>query len=182
MSYHTTPVAEFHAAFGHPIETAPTVPNLAQRLLRVKLLAEELLEFADGCGVGIVMDNILEHHIVVEPQPDSSCDLIECADGLADLRYLVDGGNLIFGFPGERLLAEVHRSNMSKLGADGRPVTRADGKTMKGPNYFKPDIAGVLFAQVPVVEVKEISDREWAAQDPSLREGCTVHVQGVGDI
>jgi len=153
MNYHTTPVAEFHAAFGHPIETKPTVPSAAQRLLRIKLLAEELCEFAAGAGVvltisqrpcePLAMGNY-EDVIEVREAHNAEVNLVECADGLTDLRYLVDGGNLIFGFPGDALLAEVHRSNMSKLGADGKPLTRDDGKTMKGPNYFKPDIAGVL--------------------------------------
>lgn len=153
MNYHDTPVAEFHAAFGHPIEFNPTVPSLAQRLLRVKLLAEELVEFAEAAGVVLTIEQRplqplamgnYEHVISVREARNATVDLVECADGLTDLRYLVDGGNLIFGFPGSALLAEVHRSNMSKLGADGMPVTRADGKTMKGPNYTPPDIGGVL--------------------------------------
>lgn len=148
--YHNTPVREFHQAFGHPVEPAPTVPSMDQRALRVRLLAEELTEFAEACNVTLSITQTSEggHNVMVlplDPHPDN-CNLVEAADGLTDLRYLVDGGNLIFGFPGEALLAEVHRSNMSKLGADGKPVTRADGKTLKGPNYSPPDIAAVLQA------------------------------------
>lgn len=158
---HTTPVAEFHAAFGHPIETAPTVPSLDQRLLRVKLLAEELVEFATAAGVVLTIEQrplqppAMGHYetaVSVREARNAEVDLIECADGLTDLRYLVDGGNLIFGFDGDALLAEVHRSNMSKLGADGKPVRREDGKTLKGPNYSPPDIAGVLMQSLTVVD------------------------------
>lgn len=191
MSYHTTPVVEFHAAFGHPIETRPTVPSPAQRLLRVKLLAEELVEFAEAAGVVLTIEQRprqplamgnYEHVIAVREARYAEVDLVECADGLTDMRYLVDGGNLIFGFPGDALLAEVHRSNMSKLGPDGKPVTREDGKTMKGPNYTPPDIASVLMKSIATVDLREMNNREWAAQPANLRDGCTLHVQGVGDI
>lgn len=155
MKYHDTPVAEFHRAFGHPVEYTPRVPNRAQILLRVKLLAEELCELAVAAGVrldlrshdypnpsgGTMADAFVS---VADADPRPMVDLKECADALGDLRYLVDGGNLIFGFPGEAVLLEIHRSNMSKLGADGKPVTREDGKTLRGPNYFKPDILGAI--------------------------------------
>lgn len=146
-AYHVTPVLEFHEAFGHPIATKPTVPCIAQRTLRVRMIAEELLEFAEACGVEVVVtnDGITGHKLHVQADPRMpACDLVEAADGLTDMRYLVDGGNLLFGFPGEQLLAEVHRSNMSKLGADGKPLRREDGKTLKGPNYSPPNIAAVL--------------------------------------
>lgn len=146
-TYHPTPVREFHEAFGHPVRVAPAIPSLEQRLLRVRLLAEELAEFAEACGVSLCIKDWPngQHSIgVVETWPTKGCDLIAAADALADLRYVVDGGNLVFGFPGERVLAEVHRSNMSKLGADGKPLLREDGKVLKGPNYSPPDIRSVL--------------------------------------
>jgi len=93
-----------------------------------------------------------QHHIEVREARNAEVDLIECADGLTDLRNLVDGGNLIFGFDGDALLAEVHRSNMSKLGADGRPVRREDGKTLKGPNYSPPNIATVLMQSLTLFD------------------------------
>ncbi|MEP6770261.1 MAG: hypothetical protein ABI893_00580 [Polaromonas sp.] len=148
--YHNTPVAEFHLAYGHPLELIPTVPTIEQRLLRVNMLAEELTEFAEACGVRLTISSDDDGLYVWTTAPardgDDSCNLVEAADALGDLRYIVDGGNLIFGFPGEQILQEIHRSNMSKLGADGKPITRADGKTLKGPNYFKPNIAGILHA------------------------------------
>jgi predicted HAD superfamily Cof-like phosphohydrolase len=77
--------------------------------------------------------------------PEANYDMIEAADALGDIRYITDGGNLISGFPGEAILAEIHRSNMSKLLDDGTVLRREDGKILKGPNYFKPDIKRVLF-------------------------------------
>ena len=66
------------------------------------------------------------------------------ADALADLVYVVYGMALETGIDLAAVLAEVQRSNMSKLGADGRPVYRQDGKVLKGPGYLPPDVAAVL--------------------------------------
>lgn len=134
-------VVEFHQAFGHPVETEPTTPDIADRAMRVKLIAEELLELADASGV---MLNIQHGRIHVEPKALDICDLVEVADALGDIRYLVDGANLVYGIPGDQVLREIHRSNMTKLGADGKPVYREDGKIMKGPNYERPNIDGVF--------------------------------------
>ena len=68
----------------------------------------------------------------------------ETADALADLIYVVYGMALETGIDLAAVLAEVQRSNMSKLGSDGRPVYREDGKVLKGPGYFPPDVGGVL--------------------------------------
>lgn len=148
-AYHDTCVAEFHRAFEHPISYDPkTVPSMEQRKLRVRMLAEELVELARAFGVTFTVDSIWADDeadcVTVGEIEGAAYDPIEAADALGDLRYVVDGGNLICGFPGELVLAEIHRSNMSKLGADGQPVRRADGKTLKGPNYSKPDIRRVL--------------------------------------
>lgn len=142
--YHATPVEEFHKAFGHPVELSPTVPTLNQRLLRVKLLAEELSEFAAAAGIELDVHFNGEKYEIEVVDSGGPVDLVECADGLGDIRYLANGGDLIFGFPGWRVDAEIHRSNMSKLGADGLPVRREDGKTLKGPNYSPPNLARVL--------------------------------------
>lgn len=88
-------VAEFHTTFNHPIQAAPVIPDPARCDLRVELITEELRELTAG--------------IVVE-------DLVEVADALCDLQYVLSGAILEFGlaekFP--ELFAEVHRSNMSK--------------------------------------------------------------------
>lgn len=66
------------------------------------------------------------------------------ADALADMVYVVHGTALAYGIPLDEVLAEVHRSNMSKLGLDGRPILRADGKAVKGPGFAAADVAAVI--------------------------------------
>ena len=73
-------------------------------------------------------------------------DMVEVADALGDMLYILCGTMVTHGM--QDVMVDVFRtiqeSNMSKLGADGQPIYREDGKVMKGPNYFRPDIAGVL--------------------------------------
>ena len=75
---------------------------------------------------------------------DGRRSTVEAADALADLVYVVYGMALETGIDLAAVLAEVQRSNMSKLGPDGRPVYREDGKVLKGPGYVPPDVAGAL--------------------------------------
>jgi predicted HAD superfamily Cof-like phosphohydrolase len=76
-------------------------------------------------------------------------DLVEVADAVADLLYVVYGAAVTFGIPIDEVFAEVHRSNMTKLGTDGTPIYREDGKVLKGPSYEPPDVLGVLAAHAP---------------------------------
>ena len=71
---------------------------------------------------------------------DGTRDTVEAADALADLVYVIYGMALETGIDLAAVLAEVQRSNMSKLGTDGRPIYREDGKVLKGPGYFAPDV------------------------------------------
>ena len=73
-------------------------------------------------------------------------DLIEIGDALGDMLYILCGTIIAHGFQDkiESIFDEIQRSNMSKLGADGKPIFRKDGKVMKGPNYFKPDLKKIL--------------------------------------
>ena len=73
-------------------------------------------------------------------------DLVEVADALGDMLYILCGTILEHGMQHkiEDVFEEIQKSNMSKLGADGKPIHRADGKVLKGPHYFQPDIKGVL--------------------------------------
>ena len=75
---------------------------------------------------------------------DGARDTVEAADALADLIYVIYGMALETGIDLASVLAEVQRSNMSKLGADGKPVYREDGKVLKGPDYFPPNVEAVL--------------------------------------
>lgn len=116
-------VQEFHETYGLPVKTSPTISDERTNALRISLLAEELDELKEALAEG---------------------DLVETLDALIDLQYVLDGAFLSFGMQGlkEAAFDEVHRSNMSKLGADGKPVVRPeDGKILKGPDYFKPDLA-----------------------------------------
>lgn len=116
-------VQEFHETYGLPVEGGQTLSDEKTRTLRINLLAEELDELKEALATG---------------------DLQETLDALIDLQYVLDGAFLSFGLHTVKQAAfdEVHRSNMSKLGADGKPIRReSDGKVMKGPSYFKPDLA-----------------------------------------
>ncbi|MFS4448149.1 hypothetical protein [Maribacter sp. 2307UL18-2] len=73
-------------------------------------------------------------------------DMVEVADALGDMLYILCGTILEHGMQHkiEEVFEEIQRSNMSKLGADGKPIYREDGKVLKGPNYFKPNIEAIL--------------------------------------
>ncbi|MCI5059473.1 MAG: nucleoside triphosphate pyrophosphohydrolase family protein [Alphaproteobacteria bacterium] len=116
-------VQEFHETYGLPVEAEQTTGSAKTKELRINLLQEELDELKEA----------LENN-----------DMQETLDALIDLQYVLDGAFLSFGLQDVKMTAfdEVHRSNMSKLGEDGKPIRReGDGKVMKGPNYFKPDMA-----------------------------------------
>ena len=74
-------------------------------------------------------------------------DLVEVADALGDMLYILCGTILSHGMQYKitEVFNEIQRSNMSKLGDDGKPIYREDGKVLKGPNYFKPDIKSILY-------------------------------------
>lgn len=141
-------VREFHQTFGHPTPTTIDTQDQKTRELRVSLIAEELLELCDGLGLILTIANTepLNGPIVtIKQNPNrAEVDMVEVADALADLDYVVAGANVVFGLPAERIINEVHASNMSKLGEDGKPIYREDGKILKGPNYWKPDIVSIL--------------------------------------
>ena len=115
-------VEKFHDSFGIKNNYAPTA-NIDQDifLLRHRLMSEENEEYLEACKNG---------------------DLVEIADALGDMMYILSGTILAHGLQDkiENIFEEIQKSNMSKLGSDGKPIYREDGKIMKGPDYFKPDI------------------------------------------
>ncbi len=119
-------VTEFHEAFGLDVNEGP-VANLgkSKNKLRFDLMKEENEEYLEAANNG---------------------DLVEVADALGDMLYILCGTIIEHGMQHkiEEVFQEIHRSNMSKLGEDGKPIYREDGKVLKGPRYFKPDIAKIL--------------------------------------
>lgn len=118
-------VKEFHEKFGHPIHDRPYLDDEVLNNLRYNLNHEENEELKQALD---------------------SKDPIEVFDALCDLQYVLDGAFLSLGFWKIKTegMNEVQRSNMSKLGSDGKPIKRADGKILKGPNFIEPDFKSIV--------------------------------------
>ena len=117
-------VGEFHRSYELPVRTSPTAAvGRQQTALRLSLIEEEVGELRQAAESG---------------------DLVGVADALADIVYVAYGTAHVYGIDLDAVLDEVHASNMTKLGADGRPVRRDDGKVLKGPDYRAPDVNAVL--------------------------------------
>lgn len=148
MTHSIVKVKEFHIIFGHPVSPVLTPNTKDIRMLRVKLIAEELGELCAALGVNLKLycdgKDSKSDMMVFSCKEDAEVDLVEAADALGDLDYVVQGANLVFGIPAEAVFKEIHESNMSKLGEDGKPLYREDGKIMKGPNYYPPSVKQVI--------------------------------------
>lgn len=146
MTHSVNLVRAFHLAFDHPVADTINPGDKKLRELRVRLIAEELTELCEALGVALELtsNGFASQFVCRAVKEDEEVDLVEAADALGDLDYVVQGSNLVFGFPAEAVLGEIHRSNMSKLGEDGLPVHREDGKVIKGPNYSPPDLKPIL--------------------------------------
>ena len=119
-------VKAFHTAFkiGHREEPKADL-GIDKNTLRFNLMKEENEEYL---------------------QAANNDDLVEVADALGDMLYILCGTIIEHGlqYKIEEVFEEIQRSNMSKLGEDGQPIYREDGKVLKGPNYFKPNIQFIL--------------------------------------
>ena len=137
-------VRRFHRLYGLPVRTDG--PGLERESLhmRMSLIAEEFAELVGAVYGRAARARVEAAYARAVADDDGERDTAAAADALADLVYVVYGMALETGIDLAAVLAEVQRSNMSKLGADGRPVYRGDGKVLKGPDYFPPDVAGVL--------------------------------------
>jgi len=142
---HVTPnsyvmVKEFMETFGHPVLDKPTeIGDAAWLHMRLELIREELGELYEACGY-----ETAEWLEVVPVRQMDRMDLVATADALGDLEYVVNGMALGTGIPLPEVVAEIHRSNMTKLGEDGKPIFREDGKILKGPHYEVPNLEPVL--------------------------------------
>ena len=113
-------VKKFMEVFGQEVKTKSAFPSDKIVQLRYDLIKEELDEFAQA-----IKDK----------------NLVEVADSLTDILYVTYGAGIAFGIDLDKCFDEVQRSNMSKLGEDGKPIYNDKGKVMKGPNYFQPDLS-----------------------------------------
>ena len=113
-------VGVFMKTFGQEIKTKPSLSSDKINTLRINLIEEELKE--------------LKHAI-------ENKDLKETIDALTDILYVTYGAGHAFGVNLDKCFEEVQKSNMSKLGEDGKPIYDKNGKVLKGPKFFKPNIS-----------------------------------------
>ena len=116
-------VGLFMKTFCQEVKTTPSLSSEKINNLRISLINEELEEFKEA-----IKNN----------------DLKEVVDALTDILYVTYGAGHAFGINLDKCFDEVQRSNMSKLGEDGKPIYNNAGKVMKGPKYFKPDLSKFL--------------------------------------
>lgn len=117
-------VREFHITYGLPVAEVPAHPSPEIVKLRRDLISEEYWEY----------DRAVDNE-----------DLVNIAQELADILYVVYGACLEYGIPIDKVFSEIHRANMSKLDTDGSVIRRSDGKILKGNNFKAADIESVLF-------------------------------------
>lgn len=118
-------VADFHDAFDQPVARQPNIHDDALNDLRLDLLYEELVELRKAL---------------------EARDEVATLDALTDLQYVLDGAYLSLGFSKfkDAAIREVHRSNMMKLGPNGKPIKRADGKVLKPEGWTPPNLKKIL--------------------------------------
>jgi|TARA_R110000822_G_scaffold280731_1_gene402313 predicted HAD superfamily Cof-like phosphohydrolase len=109
----------FMNTFDQEVKKSPKLPSEEVVDLRLDLIEEELQELTTA---------------------SYNEDMVEIADALTDILYVTYGMGAALGIDLDKCFEEVQRSNMSKLGADGKPIYREDGKVMKGPNYSPPNL------------------------------------------
>ena len=113
-------VGIFMKTFGQEVKVKPSLSTDKINKLRIDLIKEELYELTEAM---------------------KNKDLLEVADALTDILYVTYGAGHAFGINLDKCFEEVQKSNMSKLGKDGKPIFNEFGKVMKGPDYFKPDLS-----------------------------------------
>jgi len=112
-------VEQFMETFGQEVKTKPEFPNNDTIALRLELIEEEVGELREAIG---------------------DADMVGIADALTDILYVTYGAGHAFGINLDKCFEEVQASNMSKLGEDGKPIYREDGKILKGPDFFEPNL------------------------------------------
>ena len=147
-------VMGLHKVFGLPVGRGEVNPHFSHMdpdrvRLRVDLIVEELFELLDATGVKLIDQEtgqqIRHGDVVLLAGNYGDRNLVETLDALADLDYVVSGFAVELNHDlFVRVQNEVHCANLTKLGADGNPILRSDGKFLKGPEYIKPQIAEII--------------------------------------
>lgn len=130
-SIHYDAVKAFTVAMGQPVGQEVLSSDLDLLKMRTKLIEEETKE--------VVQETLWE-----DAYGNPKINKAELTKELADLLYVTYGMAVTFGLPIDEVFERVHRSNMSKLGDDGKPIYREDGKVLKGPNYQPPDLTDLF--------------------------------------
>lgn len=149
-------VDEFHRAFRIAQPSSPRLPDEPRAAAALESYARDAAELgrrlkaasADAGGSTLLVRlQLIQEELAELAAGFMSRDLVEVADALSDLSYVVDGTWLVTGLAPrkEACLVEVHGSNMSKLGPGGEPIIGASGRVEKGPGYFAPDLALALY-------------------------------------
>lgn len=133
MNEYERKVAEFHRVLEADIDRPLSAELLA---LRKTLLAEEMRELFDEIDAAIAA--------LQSGQPVSRETQLNMMKEMADVQYVLSGMAVTFGLPADKVFSRVHDSNMSKMGTDGKPLRREDGKILKGPNYHPPLLEDLL--------------------------------------
>jgi len=154
---HLDDVREFHEAFGAPVAERPKLPAatwntarqmaLVDALYALERLADTMRQATENEGatrwlrIGLMAEEMAEYLTA-----EDAGSLVHIADALGDIGVIADGTALSYGIPLDDVRKEIHRSNMSKLDSNGKPIKRSDGKILKSELYSPPDIAAILEA------------------------------------
>jgi len=154
---HLDDVRAFNEDFGVPVAAKPKLPAATWDLERqmmlnsaidaLEALADAMREQTNDDGatrrlrIGLMAEEMAEYLTA-----EDSGSLVHIADALGDIGVIADGTALSYGIPLDDVRREIHRSNMSKLDSNGRPIKRSDGKILKSERYTPPDIAAILKA------------------------------------
>ncbi len=130
-------VEEFHKCMDQPIGVVPTKDNRDLFTFRFALIQEEFKEFVEAAQY---MYTTIEKSSNKESYETAKR---ECLKELMDIKYVIDGFCVTYGWDADEAFKRVHESNMSKL-VDGKPFKNEDGKVMKGPNYSLPDLSDLV--------------------------------------
>lgn len=150
-------VTEFHRAMGLPVRTVPSVGTVEERVLRVRLLLEEVLEYATASAVRVELAGFRikgTGELTIGENVGATPDLVAMTHELGDCQVIVSGCAVQLGLPLLPAVAEeIHPANMRKLGPDGRPVLRADGKVGKPEGWQPANVARIVERALAAGEV-----------------------------